>query len=77
MPELHMREPNPDVDPVPEIGPEPNPNSEDIPLPPDIPPGIDDDRPVRVPPDHPDRQNDQPDPPPVGDPPVDEPTRLI
>ena len=74
-----MREPNPDVDPTPDIGPEPGPNSDNEPLPLDLPPGIDDDAPVRVPPDHPGiPDDDQPDPPPPeGDPPSNEPTRLV
>ena len=58
-----MREPNPDVDPSPDIGPDPSPNSENIPPPSDLPPGIDNDTPVRVPPDHPGLpDDDQPDP---------------
>ena len=72
-----MREPNPDVDPIPEIGPDPNPNSENDPMPPDLPPGIDKDRPVRVPPEPGFPDDDQPDPPPQGDPPLNEPIRLI
>src|SRR5438128_12256502 len=65
-----LRQPNPDVDQI--------PDSDHEPLSPDLPPDIDRRRTVRVPPDQPGLPEDnQPDPPPQADPPQSEPTRLL
>ncbi|HEV8482304.1 MAG TPA: hypothetical protein VGV87_01990 [Blastocatellia bacterium] len=53
---------------------EPSPDVDHIPVPPDTDPGA----PVQIPPDQPGLpEEDQPDPPPKGDPPPNEPTRLL
>lgn len=64
------REPNPDLDHNPDVDHQPPPS--------DVPPDIDKGRPIRIPPDQPGLpEENQPDPPPEGDPPSNEPTRLF
>ncbi|MEK6285907.1 MAG: hypothetical protein AABO57_09230 [Acidobacteriota bacterium] len=65
-----LREPTPDLDHNPDVDHQPPPS--------DLPPDIDKGRPVRIPPDPPGfPEENQPDPPPEGDPPGNEPTRLF
>ena len=59
---------NPDVDIPPGSGPD-----DPQPVPPDQPP----EPPIEEPPDQPGKTGDQPDPPPIGDPKPNEPTRLV
>jgi hypothetical protein len=63
-------EPNPDVDVPPGTG---NPASDPQPIPPDQGPQP----PIEEPPDQPGKQDNQPEPLPIGDPIPNEPTRLV